>query len=192
MTTERPILFSSPMIRAILAGRKTMTRRVVNHAASMTGNMMEGEEDSWCPYGGAGDRLWVRETWATVQELDKLAASSFKPFEDWRKPEILYAADTREKLNKWGKWRPSIFMPRWASRITLEITSVKVERVRDISEEDAEAEGIAFMRDIPDADETLSAKVLFEILWDSINSKRGYGWDANPWVWVVSFKKVTP
>jgi hypothetical protein len=81
-------------------------------------------------------------------------------------------------------------MPRWASRITLEVIKVRVERVQEISESDAEAEGIAFIRDFPDADETLTARQLFEVLWDSINAKRGFGWSVNPWVWVLEFRRI--
>ena len=89
-----------------------------------------------------------------------------------------------------GRGRPSIHMPRWASRILLEITAVRVERLQDISEEQAEAEGVNFLRYVPDADETLTAAQLFECLWSSINGDES--WSANPWVWVVEFKRVTP
>lgn len=86
-----------------------------------------------------------------------------------------------------GKGRPSIHMPRVASRTNLEVTGVRVERLQDISEADAEAEGIDFLRHVPDADETLSARDLYRILWDTINEARGFGWNTNPWVWVVEF-----
>jgi hypothetical protein len=86
-----------------------------------------------------------------------------------------------------GKGRPSIHMPRFASRTNLEVSSIRVERLQDITEADAEAEGVDFLRHVPDADETLSARDLYRILWDSINDARGYGWNTNPWVWVVDF-----
>jgi len=128
----------------------------------------------------------VREAWR-VDGIDIQSGADVESMTD----NLQYR---EEMLNDRGftdcKWKPSIHMPRWASRITLEVTGVRVERVQAITEADAEAEGIAFMRDIPDADETLTAKVLFEILWESINAKRGYGWDVNPWVWVVEFRRV--
>lgn len=187
---ERPILFSGEMVRAILEGRKSQTRRVIV-PQPMRGHWIDrvkGYSEAWaeyfsnakvhgtlsCPYGEVGDRLWVREAWRKHPEFDYRGPGG-----------CLYFADRGHKFD--GPWKPSIHMPRWASRITLEVTSIRVERLRDISEEDAEAEGIQFIRDVPDVDETLSAKELFEVLWDSINGKRGYGWKVNPWVWVVGF-----
>lgn len=231
---ERPILFSAPMVRALLDGTKTQTRRVVKglrpdvEAAigAEQGMTLVLGDGGWgglrkqyadgsvysiplprCPYGVPGDRLWVRETWQ---------------FADWTEegePYIRYAADgtvrgffgsdgpdgerlvaTWEELSRSEnyeidnkaadrKWRPSIFMPRFASRLTLDITDVRVERLQEISEEDADAEGIAFMRERPDIDETLTAHQLYAALWDSINEKRA-PWSSNPWVWVVSFKRT--
>lgn len=191
--SEHPILFSGPMVRAILDGSKTMTRRVVKYTPAM-GNPFEwrnlpeskliGKIDRFCPYGQPGDRLWVRETWGCE------GGNTVRYIADGSKRRLHHEFPSKlARFNKANK--PSIFMPRWASRITLEITGVKVERVQDISEQDAEAEGISFMRDIPDADETLTAKTLFNILWDSINAKRGYGWDVNPWVWAITFRRVS-
>jgi hypothetical protein len=216
---ERPILFSAPMVRAILDGRKTMTRRVVkpqpikqHYIAYVPGGAAyncaanEGQFEVMtryathvktleCPYGVPGDRLWVRETWATDLHLDQFAPSTFRPCDNFRKlPAILHAADVREKLNTWGKWRSARFMPRWASRITLEITAVRVERVQEITEVDAIAEGCN--RKVQYVSETdfvgsQCRKHDFANLWNDINLKRGFGWAVNPWVWVVEFRRVT-
>lgn len=169
---ERPILFSGPMVRALLDGTKTQTRRVARPKRSI-----EPMTDE-CPYGAPGDRLWVRETFAIYANGSVVYRASAEGL-DPRSEQVLCA-----------RWLPSIHMPRAASRLTLEITDVRVERLQKISEADAEAEGVAFMRKHPDIDETLTASQLYAALWDSINEKRGYGWDANPWVWVVSFKVV--
>lgn len=206
---ERPIPFSAPMVRAILAGDKTQTRRVIaNRSRAFSNTIMVDEGDGWwphasddceshicydgnerpiaCPYGIAGDRLWLRETWAAPHNCDYLKPSEIDS--DWR---IRYAAT--EDLGGLRK-RPSIFMPRWASRITLEITGVRVEQLQAISEADAMAEGIhkplgsQFWHADP------SANILpgdtpqwaYRNLWESI---RGHGsWAANPWVWVVEFR----
>ncbi len=181
---EHPILFSGEMVRAILEGRKTMTRRVAKYKGTggLPPMMNEGEEEAWCPYGQVGDRLWVRETWR-----GKGYAHSF----------IEYRADMGCKQDvgwghplpvRWGdgKWKPSIHMPRWASRITLEITGVKVERVRDISMDDAWNECVPIEPSWP----YYEAVEHFRRLWDSINYKRGFGWDVNPWVWAITFKVV--
>jgi len=204
---ERPILFSSEMVKAILDGRKTMTRRVVKpqpKTAGLSGVYADlyhrgpewafwlpdrrmTEPRTWpCPFGQPGDRLWVRETWA-IRDCNPLLAAIFRAdcVED----------DSGEREGWWmdknrngdevfipGKveWRPSIFMPRWASRITLEITAVRVERVQDITEEDAWAEGIR----------TPNPVAGFMLRWEDLNLKRGYGWDANPWAWVITFRRL--
>lgn len=213
--TERGILFSAPMIRAILAGAKTQTRRVLRgteRAAAALAAMpptciarVHGQtaeirasatgEGWWarCPYGAAGDRLWVRETWRTEERASDLvdgirlaADDSFHPI-----------ANTREAADAWvdahdnGKhagWRPAIFMPRWASRLTLEVTSVRVERVQQISEDDARAEGVAPWRE---PGQEMTAHERFRELWDSINGERA-PWASDPWVWCVEFKRVQP
>jgi len=210
---ERPIIFCGSMVRAILDGRKTMTRRVCKRACDNVGPdiawaVCPAQESGWiawfgvpglnvaeftkkaydrgfpCPYGVSGDRLWVRET--------------FEPQGDGK---VIYradpdnnAADTVRHLA--AIWKPSIFMPRWASRITLEVTAVRVERVQDISSSDAEAEGIlstfdsaAGHGDFRLGKET-SHQAHFRVLWDSINAKRGFGWSVNPWVWVVQFQRL--
>ena len=167
--TERPILFNGPMVRAILDGRKTMTRRIVK----------AGTRDDWnaCPYGVIGDRLWVRETWRCF---------GGREYEyQQHQPSIIYRADDGPTHNE-GGWRPSIFMPRWASRITLEITGVRVERLQDISEADAEAEGCTGDHR---ADRDSDAAQEFRSLWNQINGKRA-SWDSNPWVWVVEFRRA--
>ena len=186
---ERPILFSGPMIRAILAGRKTQTRRVAKTKGidclgpcgnSVTGDAFLAGRD-WvgnsvsikCPYGAPGDRLWVRETWRPQDGMT---------LEYQIKDEIEYrATDDRPKEPTDCHWKPSIFMPRWASRITLEIVAVRVERLKDISNEDCFAEGLP--------PETMKGnRTWFGDLWEEINGKGS--WDLNPWVWVVQFKAV--
>jgi hypothetical protein len=190
---ERPILFSGPMVRAILDGRKTQTRRPIKPQPTQiyTGpcplvypNLPAGErlvaKDHWlidCPFGQPGDRLWVRETFGiltgnghrTVYRADGDPEQTFYPGE-----KILGM-----------KWVPSIYMPRSASRITLEITGVRVERLQEITPHDALAEGVDPMhRD--ECPPTEIAQIKFQKLWDEI-----YGnWDANPWVWVVEFRRV--
>jgi len=196
---ERPILFGGEMVRAILGGRKTQTRRVINPQPEwqltaprvVDGKWLFGSialgytQDVWrCPYGKPGDHLWVRETWAASMMVDDWKPSEIVP-EDvswWYKagePHHVWEGDAQ------GKWRPSIFMPRWASRITLEVTAVRVERVQDTKPIDALKEGIEVGDDY--GPEYVAR---FARLWDEINAKRGYAWDNNPWVWVVEFEVV--
>jgi hypothetical protein len=195
----RPILFGGPMVRAILAGRKTQTRRVIRYAHAdglglwtappLGGYFAEHVFGACyaklapCPYGVPGDRLWVREAWA--DHVGPFGESRF----------ALYRADGDERA---GPWRPSIFMPRWASRITLEVTAVRVERLQQISEEDAKAEGMEFdgtwwLGGTHPVKGTLqcwpTAAKAFERGWDSINGKRA-PWDANPWVWAIAFRSA--
>lgn len=200
---ERPILFSAPMVRAILAGTKTQTRRAIKTVGNDGGFVLVEQDDGsyWprrsddgesifvtvrergkeyvheipmaCPYGAPGDRLWVRETWAAPHNCDHLKPSEID--DGWR---IHYAAtEDRGGL----LWRPSIFMPRWASRITLEVTDVRVERLQAISYEDAVAEGIDH--------EYPKARAQYRDLWESINGTGS--WAANPWVWVVELTRAT-
>ena len=205
--TEHPIFFSSEMVRFILAGHKTQTRRVIKPQpirnriqVTKSGLWVSLDEAArFCPYGQPGDFLWVRETWGAVWPDDQEET----PLRDCH---IEYRADlplgSTDYPGSWPaeeargnddapKWRPSIFMPRWASRIALEITSVRVERVQDISEDDVKAEGIS---------PHILAKVILSLsdnppdprwkfieLWNSINSKRGYSWASNPWVRAISF-----
>ncbi|WP_119140629.1 hypothetical protein [Pseudomonas reidholzensis] len=211
---ERPILFSGPMVRAILEGRKTVTRREIKpsmRSADSSFELHQQEDESWrpmhtfdescldakgtehpivCPYGQPGDRLWVREAWLADAQLDSIAPRELSKGEP-----VFYPADgsirqTGCAMLSQGRGRPSIHMPRWASRILLEITAVRVELLQDISEKQAEAEGVDFLRHVPDADETLTAAQLFECLWSSINGDES--WSGNPWVWAVEFKRIEP
>ena len=199
---ERPILFSGHMVRAILNGQKTVTRREIKpsmRSADSNFELHQQEDESWrpmhtfdescmdakgtehpiaCPYGQPGDRLWVREAWAQINVAQA-------PGENW----VVYR-ECDNRTDYGGPWKPSIHMRRRDSRILLEVTDVRVELLQDISEEQAEAEGVGFLRNAPDADETLTAAQLFECLWSSINGDES--WIGNPWVWVVEFKRVTP
>ncbi len=210
---EKPILFSAPMVTAILEGRKTQTRRILNHEFTEYRyvEFNEHENDLWkaytddptqnngecqmndvtdifhCPYGSRGDRLWVRETWQTHCDMD-----SVSPRDLPSTTAVQYPAT----YDHWvSKKRPSIFMPRWASRITLEITNVRVERLQDISDDDAYREGISpdhiagdrEVSIIPGSWITYSRG--FAVLWDTINGKRA-SWESNPWVWVIEFRKL--
>jgi len=155
-----------------------------------------GDQRIHCPYGQVGDRLWVRETWATERRLDKYSPSEIGEAGDvalwFRATEIPSVSLER------GKWCPSIHMPRWASRITLEITEIRVERLQEIGGGDVDREGVIYddlwgKFSIPDWDafaevqEKVAVRA-FAKLWDSLNAKRGYGWETNPWVWVISFE----
>lgn len=212
--TEHPILFSAPMVRAILDGRKTVTRRVIKANYQSIEERDDGSswpwredldhaEDHWypCPYGKPGDTLWVREATVRVEG------------HGYSGPVYVESDDGRVCL-EWGlapdpddcteveahelRIRPSIYMPRAYCRITLRITGLRVEKLRDISEADAMAEGIAHQRDdgfgLPDGSyhDAVDPRVSFQRLWDSLNAKRGVGWDTNPWVWVISFERVEP
>jgi hypothetical protein len=185
------------MVRAILAGRKTMTRRTrglekINHIPNIwkiidvkngaakfkfCGVAYAPDMIIECPYGQPGDMLWVREAWG--QDLEG---------------EIFYKTDHHAKPSTLDRWRPSIYMPRWASRITLEITSVRVERVQEITPNDAVAEGVdektCDTGEHAGSSEWIDYRSGFIKLWDSINAKRGDGWDVNPFVWVLTFKRV--
>ena len=239
-TKERPIIFSGDMVRAIIDGRKTQTRRIVKSdvavfledivdrecAPVFTRDRRASVQDDgaiarperysgviccvrpeipdmptiigMCPYGQPGDRLWVRESFCE-------AFSNYE--EGGEQTTVYYRADGQEvvvddgdgyaETNKDGTlkspWKPSIHMPRWASRITLEITDIRVERLQDISEEDAQAEGAPLELGVLERT-ILGAKARYRSgfvrLWESINGPGS--WDANPWVWCVSFKRVTP
>lgn len=200
---ERPILFSAPMVRAILEGRKTQTRRVVKRTplewldSGLHPDFVALPENGLCPYGQPGDRLWVRETWQgpLVDDVDDVDDYRENP-DKFRKPDFCeYAADggpapefVTMDDDLVQRWRPSIHMPRWASRILLEVVSVRVERLNDISEPDAMAEGVTLSAPVKPSRSERMARDAYAELWESINGPGS--WEANPWVWVVEFKRV--
>ena len=218
---EKPILFSTEMVKAILAGKKTMTRRVIKpqpkeqlkcviqHETKGRSCWMEENADQlskdfkFHKYYEVGDILWVRETWA-IHDL-MLKPKKLNPNDEaWfykRKfspemvPHVVYAADY--PVGSWkGAWRSPRYMPRTAARLFLKVKDIRVERLQDITEEDTKAEGVLWNRarklnELEKSNNIIdNAKALFMHLWGSINSKRGYGWDLNPWVWVVEFERV--
>jgi len=258
--TERPILFSGEMVKAILEGRKTQTRRIAKFKARepglnfgwsglevgnyctdvpASGIVLQARrgDGCWedktyplhCPYGQPGDRLWVRETWKIASFWEGMPmdfqykadgaiceenrSGEFAPnYEEWFERVNWNAEKYLKKSNCeqdeegnyiWSAdksplpWQPSIFMPRWASRLTLEIVKVRVERVQEISDSDIMAEGIENCQyALPpycthcSGHEHLCNRDRFRDLWDSINAKRGYSWESNPWVWVIEFKRI--
>lgn len=193
---ERGIIMSAPMVKALLDGRKTQTRRIVKPQPE---EFVTGGTFNWrgslpfenmpletildaCPYGVAGDQLWVRETWQCYEWLS-----------DKKQGPVCYRSTHEGRCCKFALahlWRPSIFMPRWASRITLEITLVRVERLHDISDEDAQAEGV------PDRHNVFHSSIQsridnshirnYAVLWNSLHGKGA--WELNPWVWVLEFE----
>lgn len=246
---ERPILFSAPMVRAILAGTKTQTRRVVHNPHRHDGGFVlqdygngwwpyrshDGESGHYldrqkdgdyyseaplrCPYGQPGDRLWVRETWGyfdpdcsgyekEIEDRGKgpglhCATEMMQeghPLRDFWRRRVAYAATWEEPKfgngpDKPSRWRPSIHMPRWASRITLEVTGVRVERLQDISETDAQAEGARECDPVSGREVLLAGPsqrgsfvLHYRDIWEQINGPES--WDANPWVWVIEFKRI--
>jgi hypothetical protein len=215
---ERPIIFSDPMVRAILEGRKTQTRRVIKgvpHFWHFNKNIMDWwlsgiyaedgkfwldvqtevddntHDEIFCPYGKPGELLWVREK-AMLRSIGPYCAFS-----------LTYAADesVRDFAEEYSpyvvaRWTPSIHMPRWASRLTLRITEVRVQRVQEVDPEDVIQEGVPY-----DGNDGITNNGLkricdlweeWQILWDSINAKRGYPWESNPWVWAISFERIKP
>jgi hypothetical protein len=242
---ERPILFSAPMVRAILAGQKTQTRRMVKpqpqHPSFGSRKMLALDDEGidlylhggpllpWairCPYGRDGDRLWARETWRVGawrgpmhdRSSDHWVALDYQADGHARREWLSCGADDRLERQsladahragrievdgrfEWEpgqspcRWRPSIHMPRWASRLTLEVTDVRVERLQSISEDDARAEGVDYdpgeggvfwVPGLGCASD--SAAESFRLLWTSINGAES--WNANPWVWVITFKRI--
>ena len=191
---ERPIIFSAPMILAVLENRKTQTRRVCTPTAFYS-----------CPYGDLGNKLWVRETFTLQCDVN----GDSPPFTDGRPVKYISDSDGDHWLQPHYRatdsepalscerpnckrsddphchWRPSIFMPRWASRITLEITDVRVQRVQEITEGDAVAEGVQ----VPVVRESSGYRGRYAVLWDRINAKRGFPWESNPWVWALTFSR---
>jgi hypothetical protein len=220
---ERGILFSAEMVRALMEDRKTQTRRVIKHPeyeGCLTGDCPHEDKQEcvdciaeWareaCPYGKVGERLWVRESGVLSQPYSPDQKGPWWTFKDGS--QSFYPALDRNKYwptpspltNEWWKEQKhkltsAIFMPHWASRITLEITELRIERVQDITAEDAQQEGIpthvvehTFRKVYRDEQERDAKRVeYFRNLWDAINAKRGYGWDKNPWVHVISFRRL--
>lgn len=208
---ERPVIFNGEMVRAILDGRKTQTRRIMKVQPESSGfglrfiteslNNRDTGKYFWSqsdacginkprskpflsPFGQVGDRLWVRETFAAF-DADWKHPGKPHDLRDGPWPNVVYPASVAKIPD--GTCRPSIHMPRWASRITLEITAVRVERLNDISEEDAKAEGVAPSQHIITPPEALY-RVGFLKLWQSIYGAES--WSANPWVWVIDFRRV--
>lgn len=220
MKKDRPILFSGPMVRAILEGHKTQTRRVIKNVSAdvthwrfiktcgwnpmfsvdcFTGEALpKPRGKAWCeqcPYGEIGDRLWVREKFAYVDSIEGPAIAYAADgairkimFDGNGEPSGTYAEPVQDIYS--GKWKPSIHMPKFASRpeLDLVVDRVRVERVQEISEADAYAEGVTEC-DHP-AFHTDRFACSFHDLWDTINAARGFSWDSNPWVWVVEFRRV--
>lgn len=195
--TARPILFSGPMVRALLEGRKTQTRRVIKfkpwHQIEERDDGKpwpwmyddDNSADCWvpCPYGQPGDLLWVREKWAPQADCEA-SAERWNSERTGPKPLLHFAAD--QDADPWiSKWRPSIHMPRWASRLTLRITDVRVQRLADISEADAIAEGITLP---PGPGYGPIVRSTFTVLWDSINGQGSF--DSSPWIWALTFDVI--
>ena len=221
----RPMLFSAPMVRALLDGSKTQTRRVVKPQPAMNGKWMEWrngkgvliteQNTAWtpfdkgfrsaidqnphfCPYGQPGDRLWVRENgWERPERTPKMMREGADTWEPYYFDADGLTDQDSEDFKAWGfKRRPSIHMPRTASRITLEITGVRVERLQEISEADARAEGARECDPVSGREVLLAGPsqrgsfvLHYRDIWEKINGEGS--WEANPWVWVVEFKKVT-
>lgn len=211
---ERGVIFNGEMVRAILDGRKTQTRRIMKLQPEILGSGLRYITESrkqnevgkyfWCisdalgmrarsavfacPFGDVGDRIWVRETYRVHSRATDVATLVYRASvrNSWTEQTHRVPVAVCNKPATPEKWTPSIHMPRWASRILLEITDVRVERLRDLSEEDAKSEGI-----IPSAGGVLPGweyRINFRDLWMDI-----YGtdnWEANPWVWVIEFKRV--
>ncbi|EMB9098500.1 hypothetical protein VAK37_004380 [Escherichia coli] len=216
---ERGMIFNDEMVRAILGGNKTQTRRIVEE--KFYGRAVAAELlAKHCPYGQPGDRIWVREAWAILGNEDGCSVdwNDNLCLGDEKNAARIYRASCEQKPGDYGLWsipddadwkphtvnekfeggwRPSIHMPRWASRILLEITNVRVERLNDISECDARDEGVppagSLLPDHPGTFLTpkgdfAMAKVAFQRLWESIYGEES--WNANPWVWVIEFERI--
>ena len=197
---EHPILFSTEMVKAILDGRKSQTRRVIKLPKDCTrvqqDYLLSFNRNTFniSPYGQVGDRLWVREThyrfgywakngftktgkqkWTFKADSNEVYYMDSPPLEDAQKP---------HERNVRGLFkRPSIFMPRWASRITLEITEIRVQRLQSITKIDANAEGFFSLSMMQ------WETMMFQRYWDIINGKK-YPWESNPWLWAISFKRI--
>ncbi|EPC6143800.1 hypothetical protein ACR0WI_003269 [Klebsiella pneumoniae] len=204
--TERGMIFNGEMVRALLDGRKTQTRRIVKGTDGAVKFCKEwningeevfvvlGEKDHTgmdpvlgaisCPFGAVGDRIWVREAFRVHSRATDVATLVYKASErnSWTEQTRRVPVAVCNKPATPEKWTPSLHMPRWASRILLEITGVRVERLRSMSQDDARAEGVIA------ASGPMEAGLAFRELWDSIYGEES--WKANPWVWVIEFKRV--
>lgn len=192
---ERGIIFNAEMVRAILDGRKTQTRRVMNNQpCTLSGETISVQQDDFnfrwagdlhndtsgwfpCPLGKVGDRLWVRETFKTG-----VCTESTIAYKATHRP-----SDLEEGWYEEIKWTPSIHMPRWASRITLEITDVRVERLKDAGDTEFKAEGYPLKRELTGG--SMDPFCWFRNLWDSV-SPTNFKYEDNPWVWVIEFKRI--
>ena len=206
MNKTKPILFSTPMVIAILDGRKTQTRRVIKDKditnwfdidadGKAIAYIDQATGDSYPPTHKArnkpGDILWVRETWSKDENGEYVYRTNYGTTEDDSFPSSMF------------KWRPSIHMPREAARIFLRVTNVRVERVQEITEDEVFAEGLSPWDDrcadenwrptFNDPDIGGSPQMIqgFSILWDELYKKRGYSWESNPWVWVYEFERIS-
>lgn len=200
---EGPVLMSGPMVRATMEDRKTRTRRVVTNKTALQWLDEDGFTPSFVadpgnflsPYGYAGDYLWVRERHCLVADgvLGVIPGVVYHSDQEYRKLETLPDGVTvynREKPDVW-KWRPSIHMRREWSRTTLEITELRIERLQDMPPQDFEAEGCVSDYTMCELEARYSSlRSQFRTLWDSLNADRGYGWDSNPWVWVIGFRRL--
>lgn len=203
---ERGMIFNAEMVRAILDGRKTQTRRPVkfpvhdkNLGCELAGNELAGELSAGnylnSAFGKSGDRIWVRETFCPVDDT-QYGGEKWVDYRATPRYEASHPAgwDSAPNDAEALKWRPSIHMPRWASRILLEITGVRVERLNSISQEDAQAEGLELTgwrptySDPDSGGEVMTPYDNFAQLWESIYGAEN--WQANPWVWVIEFKRV--
>jgi len=198
---EKPILFSGPMVKAILEGRKTQTRRVINPQPTFVAKCDTTRAEFWaqtgpinhrikCPYGRPSDHLWVRETWRLWSNATDWYVVSYPASGSQTYPVKCYRdLDVLKSLGS----KPARFMPREFSRITLEVTGVRVERVQEITSSDALAEGIdkEYAESTANWNDYGTGSIYvdqFAALWDTINAKRGYSWKANPWVWIIEFE----
>lgn len=199
---ERPIIFNADMVRAVLDGRKTQTRRIIklDHERGMQNPVVRGKGGAvsyigcrlaatLCPFGAVGDRLWVRETFRVHSRATDVATLVYKASEQqsWTQQTHRVPIEKCHKPAVVDKWTPSIHMPRWASRITLEITGVRVERLTALSDDDARNEGCPAQ--LPhNPDDEHQARTWFRGLWSEIYGEES--WQANPWVWVIEIKRV--
>jgi hypothetical protein len=196
---ERPIIFNREMVRAVMEGRKVQTRRAVKFplrdkdlGCELSGNELAGEVSGGnyrnCPFGAVGDRLWVRETFSVVPRTAYAASEGVQQVirpDDNHDAAIFRSGWEHSSVGI--RWRPSIHMPRWASRITLEITGVRVERLTALSDDDARNEGCPAQ--LPhNPEDQHQARTWFRGLWSEIYGEES--WQANPWVWVIEFKRV--